>query len=168
MTLDLTAYFDRIDYRGSAEPNLEVLRDLVSAHTRTIPFENLYPLLGVPVADLGPAALMDKLVRRRRGGYCYEQNGLMGYVLAELGFRVRRLAGRVVWMAPPDSPTPAQTHTVLAATFPVGDEWHALYEFSTRTQPQVDLPVGSWYVSTNPSSHFVTNLMVALVVDGAR
>jgi arylamine N-acetyltransferase len=118
MTLDLTAYFDRINYRGTAEPNLDVLQDLVTAHTRAIAFENLDPLMGVPVEDLSPEALTDKLVHRRRGGYCYEHNGLMGYVLAELGFRVRRLAGRVVWLRPPDAPPPAQAHTVLAVTFP--------------------------------------------------
>lgn len=46
MTLDLGAYFDRIDYRGAAEPNLEVLQDLMTAHTGSIPFENLDPLMG--------------------------------------------------------------------------------------------------------------------------
>lgn len=218
MTLDLTAYFDRIDYRGPAEPNLDVLQGLVTAHTQTIPFENLDPLLGVPVADLRPEALIDKLVHRRRGGYCYEHNGLMGYVLAEIGFQVRRLAARVVWMVPPDSPVPGQTHTLLAVTFPgshgsylvdvgfggqtptspircetggvqqtthepyrledrgdglvmqaqVRGEWQALYEFSMRTQPEIDLTVGSWYVSTHPSSHFVTNLMAASITDDAR
>src|ERR1700758_5278811 len=101
MALDLNEYFDRIGYRGPAEPNLDALQGLVTAHTRTIPFENLDPLLGIPVDDLSPEALVDKLVHRRRGGYCYEQNGLMGYVLAEIGFRVRRLAARVVWMLPP-------------------------------------------------------------------
>jgi arylamine N-acetyltransferase len=218
MALDLTGYFDRINYRGVAEPNIDVLQDLVTAHTQSIPFENLDPLLGVPVDDLSPEALTDKLVHRRRGGYCYEHNGLMGYVLAELGFRVRRLAGRVVWMRPADSPLPAQTHTVLAVTFPgsqgsylvdvgfggqtptspirfetggvqqtthepyrledsgdglvlqaqVRGEWQALYEFATRTQPQIDLNVGSWFASTHPSSHFVTNLMAALVTADAR
>ena len=118
MALDLTGYFDRINYRGAAEPNIDVLQDLVTAHTQSIPFENLDPLLGVPVDDLSPEALTDKLVHRRRGGYCYEHNGLMGYVLAELGFRVRRLAGRVVWMRPADSPLPAQTHTVLGGNLP--------------------------------------------------
>src|SRR3954447_9347452 len=98
MTLDLTGYFNRVNYGGPAEPTFEVLQDLVTAHTRTIPFENLDPLMGVPVYDLSPGSLTDKLVRRRRGGYCYEQNGLMGYVLAEIGFRVRRFAGRVIWM----------------------------------------------------------------------
>lgn len=218
MTLDLNGYFDRIGYRGAAEPNLAVLRDLVSAHTRAIPFENLDPVMGVPVDDLSPRALTEKLVHRRRGGYCYEQNGLMGYVLAEVGFRVRRLAGRVVWMLPPDAPVPAQTHTVLAVTFPgsqgsylvdVGfggqtptaplrietgtvqrtthepyrltdradglllqvslrGEWVSLYEFTTRSVAQVDLRVGSWFVSTHPSSRFVRGLTAAIVTPDAR
>lgn len=218
MALDLTAYFDRINYGGATEPTLDVLQALVTAHTQTIPFENLDPLLGVPVDDLGPDALVDKLVHRRRGGYCYEQNGLMGYVLAELGYRVRRFAGRVVWLLPTDAPLPAQTHTVLGVTFPgsegsylvdvgfggqtptsplrletggvqqttrepyrledrgdglvlqaqVRGDWQALYEFTTQARPQIDLTVGSWYVSTFPSSHFVTGLMAAMVTDDAR
>jgi arylamine N-acetyltransferase len=218
MTLDLTAYFDRINYRGAVEPTLDVLQGLMTAHTQAIPFENLDPMMGVPVDDLGPDALIDKLVHRRRGGYCYEHNGLLGYALAEIGFRVRRLAGRVIWMVPPDAPVPAQTHTVLAVTFPgsqgsylvdvgfggqtltspirfeIGNvqqttlepyrledrgdglvlqaqlrgEWQSLYEFTTHTRPQIDLKMGSWYVSTNPASHFVTDLMVAMVSDGAR
>ena len=218
MTLDLTAYFDRIDYRGAVEPTLDVLQGLMTAHTRTIPFENLDPIMGVPVDDLGPDALVDKLVHRRRGGYCYEHNGLMGYALAEIGFRVRRLTGRVIWMRPPDAPVPAQTHTVLAVTFPgsqgsylvdvgfggqtltspirfeignaqqtthepyrledrgdglvlqaqVRGEWQSLYEFTTQSRPQIDLKMGSWYVSTNPDSHFVTGLMVAMVSGDAR
>ena len=218
MTMYLSRYFDRIDYRGPADPTLEVLQDLMTAHIRTIPFENLDPILGVPVDDLSAAALTDKLVHRGRGGYCYEQNGLMGYVLTEIGFRVRRLAGRVIWMLGPDAPLPAQTHTVLAVRFPgaqatylvavgfggqtppspirveiggiqqttrepyrledrrdglvlqaeVRGDWQDLYEFSTRTQPQIDLTVGSWYVSTHPKSHFVTGLLVAMVTDDAR
>ncbi|MCV7053503.1 arylamine N-acetyltransferase [Mycobacterium heidelbergense] len=218
MTLDLIGYFDRINHRGAAEPSLAVLQDLVTAHTQAIPFENLDPVMGVPVDDLSPDALADKLVRRRRGGYCYEHNGLMGYVLSEVGFRVRRLAGRVIWMRPPDAPTPAQTHTVLAVTFPgsqgsylvdvgfggqtptsplrietgsvqqtahepyrledrrdglvlqalIRNEWVPLYEFTMRTPPEIDLKVGSWFVSTHPSSHFVTGLMAARVTDDAR
>ncbi|OBI18066.1 arylamine N-acetyltransferase [Mycobacterium sp. E2327] len=218
MTLDLKEYFERIDFHGVAEPTLDALQALVSAHTRAIPFENLDPLMGTPVDDLSPDALTDKLVHRRRGGYCYEQNGLMGYVLSELGFRVRRLAGRVIWMLPPDAPFPAQTHTVLAVTFPgsqgsylvdvgfggqtptspirietgnvqqttlepyrledrgdglvlqaqIRGEWAPLYEFATRTAPAIDLKVGSWFVSTHPSSHFVTGLTAARVTDDAR
>ena len=115
--VDVAAYFGRIGYRGPAERTVETVHALVAAHNGSIPFENLDPLLGIPVADLGAAALADKLVRRRRGGYCYEHNGLMGYVLDALGFGVERLAGRVVWMNP-DGPLPAQTHQVLSVTVP--------------------------------------------------
>src|SRR3954462_10952160 len=98
---DLTAYFARTGYRGPADPTADVLADLVAAHNRSIPFENLDPVFGVPVFDLGADALVDKLVHRRRGGYCYEHNGLLGYVLERLGYGVDRYAGRVVWMSEP-------------------------------------------------------------------
>ncbi|MDV3128593.1 arylamine N-acetyltransferase [Mycobacterium sp. 21AC1] len=116
--IDLTGYFDRIGYQGSARPDLDTLQAIVAAHNRSIPFENLDPLLGVPVADLSAGALSDKLVSRRRGGYCYEHNGLMGYVLEQVGFEVERFAGRVLWMKAPDAPLPAQTHNVLAVRAP--------------------------------------------------
>ncbi len=215
--MDVAAYFDRIGYQGFAEPTVETVQALVAAHNRSIPFENLDPLLGIPVDDLSAAALADKLVNRRRGGYCYEHNGLMGYVLEELGFSVQRLAGRVVWMNP-DGPLPAQTHHVLSVTVPdvdgpllvdvgfggqtltspirleagpvqetrhepyrirnngdglqleaeIGGAWQPLYMITTRPQPQIDLEVGSWYVSTHPHSFFVTGLTMALVTDDAR
>jgi arylamine N-acetyltransferase len=117
MTTDLAAYFARIGYSGPAEPTLETLHTLVAAHNRSIPFENLDPVMGIPVADLSAGALTDKLVQRRRGGYCFEQNGLMGYVLDELGFGVERLAGRVLWMNTSEA-LPAQTHQVLSVTVP--------------------------------------------------
>ncbi len=118
MTLDLAGYFERIGYCGTADPTIDVLQDLITAHTRTIAFENLDPLLGVPVDDLSSEALIDKLVHRGRGGYCYEHNGLMGYVLEELGFGVRRFAARVVWTHEPGSPVPSQTHTLLGVAPP--------------------------------------------------
>ncbi|HME77601.1 MAG TPA: arylamine N-acetyltransferase [Mycobacterium sp.] len=170
MTLDLDGYFERIDYHGAAEPTLDVLQDLITAHTRTIPFENLDPLLGEPIDDLSPEALTDKLVRRLRGGYCYEQNGLMGYVLEELGFGVRRFGARVVWTLAPDAPIGSQTHTLLAVTLPGGQQPYLVdvgFGGQTPTSP-IDLKVGSWYVSTHPSSHFVTSLMASLVTADGR
>jgi arylamine N-acetyltransferase len=121
MTLDTGAYLDRIGHVGPVDPTLETLHALVAGHGRTIPFENLDPLLGVPVDDLSAPVLTDKLVDRRRGGYCYEHNGLMGYVLEALGYGVERLAGRVVWMSAPDAPLPAMTHNVLSVTVPGED-----------------------------------------------
>lgn len=115
---DLPGYFGRIGYQGSTRPDSDTLRAVIAAHGRSIPFENLDPLLGIPVADLSAAALSDKLVTRRRGGYCYEHNGLLGYALDELGYGVERFAGRVVWMKEPDAPLPALTHNVLGVTVP--------------------------------------------------
>src|SRR5258707_3571780 len=119
-TVDVAAYFDRIGYGGAAEPTVETVHAVVAAHNQSIPFENLDPLLGIPVADLSAAALADKLVHRRRGGYCYEHNGLMGYVLEALGFGVERFAGRGVWMNP-GAALPAQTHQVPSLTVPGAD-----------------------------------------------
>ncbi|MEB3032426.1 arylamine N-acetyltransferase family protein [[Mycobacterium] nativiensis] len=118
--IDLTAYFDRVGYAGPTEPTLATLTGLVAAHVRGIPFENLDPLTGVPVIDLGAPALAAKLVAQRRGGYCYEHNNLMRYVLTDLGFDVVPLGGRVVWMSPTglDGPPHAETHLALVVRIP--------------------------------------------------
>ncbi|MGV0656562.1 arylamine N-acetyltransferase [Mycolicibacterium thermoresistibile] len=215
--VDVRAYCARIGYHGPTEPTVDTLHALVAAHNRAIPFENLDPLLGIPVGDLGAGALFDKLVHRRRGGYCFEQNGVMGYVLSELGFGVQRLAGRVLWMNT-SGVLPAQTHETLAVTVPgvagqwlvdvgfggqtlsspirletgpvqqtrhepyrltehedallleaqIRGEWQRLYTFTTCPKPQIDLEVGSWYVSTYPKSGFVVGLSAALVTNDAR
>jgi arylamine N-acetyltransferase len=116
--LDTKGYFARIGYDGPVEPTTDVLSALVAAHGRSIPFENLDPLMGVPVDSLAAEVLVEKLVERRRGGYCYEHNGLIGYVLDAVGYGVERIAGRVVWMQDGDAPLPAMTHHVLAVTVP--------------------------------------------------
>jgi len=106
--LDLDAYFDRIGYRGPRVPTLEVLHALTAAHAQAIPFENLDVCLGTSI-ELDADALFGKLVTRRRGGYCFEQNGLFLLMLAELGFAVTPLSGRVRLGRPRDF-TPARTH----------------------------------------------------------
>ena len=121
---DLADYVSRIGYTGTTDPTLETLHGLISAHERRIAFENLTPLMGIPVEDLSAPALFDKMVRHRRGGYCFEQNSLMRYVLTELGFGVGALTGRVVWMNPAglDGPPTALTHMVLVVSIPGIDE----------------------------------------------
>ncbi|OBJ72172.1 arylamine N-acetyltransferase [Mycobacterium sp. 1274756.6] len=121
--VDVAAYLHRIGYDGPTDPTADTLAALVIGHTMHIPFENLDPLCGVPVIDLGPAALTAKLVTAGRGGYCYEHNTLLRYVLAELGFGVDALGARVVWGNPegPDGPPPAETHQALAVRLP-GDD----------------------------------------------
>ena len=109
--MDLEAYFRRIDYAGARDATLDTLRALHWQHAQSIPFENLNPYLGLPV-PLDTASLERKLVQQQRGGYCFEQNLLLGEVLRSLGFRVRGLAARVTWNAPEDAVS-ARTHMLL-------------------------------------------------------
>lgn len=92
--LDVDAYLKRIDYRGPTKPTIATLRALHRVHLLTVPFENLDIHLGRPIV-LDPAALFRKIVQQRRGGFCYELNGLFAILLTELGFKVRLLSARV-------------------------------------------------------------------------
>ena len=110
-TFDLDAYFARIGYDGPGTPSLETLRAIQLLHPQAIAFENLNPLLGIPVRlDIG--SLQEKLIRSRRGGYCFEHNGVLLQVLRALGFRVTCLAARVVWNQP-NADVPPRSHMLL-------------------------------------------------------
>ena len=91
----LDAYLRRIGYGGSCRVDLPTLRGVVAAHIGAIPFENVDVQLHRRVSSALPA-IFDKLVTRRRGGWCFEQNGLLGWALAALGFPVMRIAGGVM------------------------------------------------------------------------
>lgn len=117
--VDLDAYFARTGYRGPRTPTLDTLHGLVRAHVETIPFENLDVLLERPIA-LDPAAIEAKLVGARRGGYCFEQNGLLLEVLAQLGFEARPLSARVRLGKARDF-IPARTH--LCVRVELGQPW---------------------------------------------
>jgi N-hydroxyarylamine O-acetyltransferase len=92
--LDIPAYLERIAYHGPLDLNADTLRALHLAHLYTVPFENLDIHLGRPLS-LDQGALFDKIVTRRRGGFCYELNGLLCGLLRELGFRVTMLSAGV-------------------------------------------------------------------------
>lgn len=92
--LNLDQYFDRIGYGGPRKPTEDVLHALTRAHSQSIPFENLDVLLRRPIR-LEPEAIFQKLVVNRRGGYCFEQNGLLMEVLRRIGFVVHPLRAGV-------------------------------------------------------------------------
>ncbi|MBA2501316.1 MAG: arylamine N-acetyltransferase [Pyrinomonadaceae bacterium] len=92
--MDVKAYLERINYRGSLAPAAETLRDLQIAHLLTVPFENLSIHAKQPIV-LNDGALFDKIIRRRRGGFCYEANGLFAALLRALGFNVAMLSAGV-------------------------------------------------------------------------
>jgi N-hydroxyarylamine O-acetyltransferase len=106
---DLEAYLCRIAYAGERTPTAAVLGKLHLAHATQIPFENLDIQLGRPIR-LDLESLQAKLVRGRRGGYCFEQNTLFAAALEQVGFRVKRLAARVHFGATRTLP---RTHMLL-------------------------------------------------------
>lgn len=91
--MDVDAYLDRLGLTQPYGADLDSLRELHERHLATVPFENLDVHLGVPV-EFTDDALFDKIVRRRRGGVCYETNALFALLLRELGFEVSLLAAR--------------------------------------------------------------------------
>jgi N-hydroxyarylamine O-acetyltransferase len=121
--LDLGRYFARIGYAGSPRPDLATLRALTELHPAAIPFEAVDVLLGRQV-DLDMRAIQAKLIDGGRGGYCFEQNGLLKRVLGALGFAVEGLIARVLWMRPHDAPPLPLTHMALRVTI-AGERWLA-------------------------------------------
>jgi len=109
---DLDAYLARIAYTGPRTATLDTLEAIHALHPAAIPFENLNPLLGWPVA-LDADSLQAKLVAARRGGWCFEHNILFRHALEALGFSVTSLAARVLWNAPPGAPIGPRSHMLL-------------------------------------------------------
>jgi N-hydroxyarylamine O-acetyltransferase len=126
-TLDPRQYLERISFSSAVsldapQPSPQLLRALHEAHMLAIPFENLSIHLGEPIT-LGDEALYDKVVRRRRGGFCYELNGLFAWLLRRLGFTVTLLSAGV---AQPDGGfTPEFDHMALLVHQVGGDDWLA-------------------------------------------
>jgi len=115
--MNLDAYLRRIGLAERPPATLDGLRTLHRAHLRAIPYENLDVQLGRPVTiERGP--IFEKMVTRRRGGWCYEMNGLLGWALGELGFKVTRSIGAVmreVW-----GEMAVRNHLVLKVELPEG------------------------------------------------
>ena len=92
--MNIKAYLDRINYHGPTAPTAETLRALQLAHLSAVPFENLSIHAGEPIV-LDTEALFTKIVERRRGGFCYEANGLFAALLRALGYDTQMLSASV-------------------------------------------------------------------------
>ncbi|HET8612551.1 MAG TPA: arylamine N-acetyltransferase [Sphingomonas sp.] len=131
----LAAYLDRIGLAAAPAADAAGLARVHQAHRRAIPFENLDIPLGRGVS-LDPDRLFAKLVTARRGGYCFEQNGLFLRALRALGFTARPLLGRV-WMGS-GGEAPPRTHTLNLVSLPDGD-WIADAGFGGSDAPPMRL-----------------------------
>lgn len=93
--MELAAYLRRVRYGGVPHPDRETLFALHRAHLAHIPYENFdIQFQRESSLEVGPA--FDKIVTRRRGGWCYEMNGLFAWALEKIGFSVTRVSGGVM------------------------------------------------------------------------
>ncbi len=138
VSMDIEAYLRRIQYDGPRDPSPATLRDLHRQHLFTVPFENLDIPLGNPIR-LEPELLYDKVVRRGRGGYCYELNGLFHGLLTAMGFTVRMLSARV--RRDDGGFGPDFDHMLLKVTFE--DNWLADVGFGESFVDPLPLSLGA-------------------------
>lgn len=117
--MNIETYLERIGVppESITDADFETLERLQRAHIRKVPFENL-SVVGDPYGDfeggdiaLDLPALYDKIVRRERGGYCFELNGLFTWLLRELGYDAERVAAAVIGE---DGPRPPANHHSVA------------------------------------------------------
>ncbi|HTI46330.1 MAG TPA: arylamine N-acetyltransferase [Casimicrobiaceae bacterium] len=152
MSLDLDAYFERIQWGGGTRPTYDTLAGILDAHMRHIPFENLDVLLGRPIR-LDIEGLQAKLVNARRGGYCFEQATLLGAALGELGFAFTAHTARVVLFAPRSAS--ARTHMFLNVT--LDDRAFVVDPGFGALAPRVPVPlVDGTTVTRGPDAHVMT------------
>lgn len=116
---EVLAYLERIGYTGPTEPSAAALAELQERHLHAVPYENFDILHRKPLS-LEIPDLLDKIVSRRRGGYCFELNALFGWLLRELGYSVTDLMARF-WRDEP-SPPPKRRHHVLKVD--IGDTFY--------------------------------------------
>ncbi len=114
---DLPGYLARIGYRGPLEPDHDTLAGLLAAHMNSIHFENIDVLLGRPIR-LDIESLQDKIVGRRRGGYCFEQATLFDAALRALGFKTTLRTARVTLVLAPDKAP--RGHMIVVVDLPEG------------------------------------------------
>jgi N-hydroxyarylamine O-acetyltransferase len=149
-SVDITAYLDRIQDGGPRDPDAGTLRRLQVAHLLAVPFENLSIHWGEPIA-LDDEALFDKIVVRRRGGFCYELNGLFAALLRTLGFDAAMLSAGV--MGAEGDYSPDFDHMALLVTLGEGERWLADVGFGDSFREPLRLDVRGEQVQGDGSAY---------------
>jgi N-hydroxyarylamine O-acetyltransferase len=117
VAFDLDSYLARIGYEGPTRPTFETLGGLLAAHMNAIHFENIDVLLGRPIR-LDLESLQRKLVRDRRGGYCFEQATLFDAALRAIGFTTTLRTARVTLVLARDAAP--RGHMIVMVDLPEG------------------------------------------------
>jgi N-hydroxyarylamine O-acetyltransferase len=115
---DLQKYLNRIRYEGKTEANFQTLSGLMKHQLCSVPFENIDVEDG-KIVSLKPEDIVEKIVEQKRGGYCYELNGLFCMALEKIGFKYKMLAARPMFNYSQRRP---KTHMVLAVAVE-DEEW---------------------------------------------
>lgn len=107
----IVKYFERIGltYDENRRLDGDFLREIQLAHVTSVPYENIDILRDIPL-DLSADAVFDKVVLRHRGGYCFELNGLLAWLLKALGFGVTEYMGRFLRN---ETEIPMRRHRIL-------------------------------------------------------
>jgi N-hydroxyarylamine O-acetyltransferase len=158
----LPAYLERIGLDAPPTCDVAGLTAIQRAHRLAIPFENLDIRLGRGIA-LDVDALAAKLVVARRGGYCFEQNGLFLAALRALGFGARPLLARV-WLGLP-AEVPPRTHMLVVVAID-GRDWIADVGFGGSYSPPMPLEDGAMADSPDGARHRLRKTAVPGDPDG--
>ncbi len=94
---EAAAYLERLEYKKEVHTDRSTLEGLIRSHLEHVPFENLDVLEKKLVPNLTEEALFDKVVRRKRGGYCFELNTLFRGLLEHIGYQLYPVAVRILW-----------------------------------------------------------------------
>lgn len=146
----LRAYLDRIALQTPPPATADGLATLVAAHRQNIGFSNLEIRLGAPVRIDSDSAF-DKVVTRRRGGFCFEQNRVFSDMLTACGMANRPLMARVR-LGPAALPTPGRSHVTLLVDLG-GEPWIADAGFGGSYVPPLPLIDGAIAETTDGVSH---------------
>jgi len=138
---DVECYLARLGVPAPSAPTAAALGDLLRAHVRRVPFENLLIQLNRP-AMLRTAVTVARIARGG-GGYCFELNGAFGALLAAVGFGVRQHEGRV-WIGEPDPPDAPVNHLALTVRCVDGSWWFAEVGMSDAVCEPIPLEPGGY------------------------
>jgi N-hydroxyarylamine O-acetyltransferase len=138
---DVKRYLARLEVPAPAAPTAVALCDLLRAHVRRVPFENLLIQLNRP-ATLRTAVTAARIARGG-GGYCLELNGAFGALLSAVGFEVRQHEGRA-WIGEPDPPDACVNHLALTVRCVDGSWWLAEVGMSDAICEPIPLEPGRY------------------------